>query len=176
MKDVQATLRRLDEEIVGHKQAIARHQVEIARLQDTRTVLMNLAESDIEAAQAHREERGAHITNGQHAKPVLIVRKTGSGDEGPPPTMHAKNGGETKTSKPRRKLAGSVSGQFRERILKALEGADEPMASLEIGDYLGVPRGDEPRKPMSNALYQLRVKGEIVRDAQNRYSLPQRPQ
>lgn len=180
MKDIQATLRRLDEEIVGHKQQIAMHQVEIVRLQDTRNLLMTLAEGDIARAEASRAERAsAHMLDGMHSKPVLIVRKTGSGDEGPPPnaTVHARANGHTKTGKPRgkRRAGASESGDFRDRIMKVMD-PETPMSSREIGDYLGLPRDEKARKPMSNALYQLKVKGQLIRDAENRYALPPRPQ
>lgn len=181
MKDVNATLRRIDEEIVGHKQRIAMSQVEIARLQDTRQVLQRLVEDDQQAASDAKLQRAGTIA-GEHAKPVLIVRKTGTGDEegtaskarknGTAVTMHAK---VEKPSK-RRGLANgwrrgmhSESGDYREKILKTLD-PETPMTSREIGDYLGLARNEEARKAMSNALYQLRVKGLIMRDDQNRYS------
>jgi hypothetical protein len=168
MKDVQATLRRLDEEIVGHKQQIARHQVEIARLQDTRMVLMHLVESDQEAAEAARREERVNLINGQHAKPVLIVRKTGS-DEKPKKERDYKAEYANRTVKSRKPQKGSVSGEFRNRIMKLMDGEAEAMTSLEIGDHLGLPRNEEARKGMSNALYQLRVKGQLTRDGENRY-------
>src|SRR5207249_2226922 len=98
--DIQSTLRRLDEEIVGHKQQIARSQVEIARLQDTRMVLMRLAEDDIAHAEAERAERAGMIA-GEHAKPVLIVRKTTEEPKEQPKgkTVHARANGATKTAK-----------------------------------------------------------------------------
>lgn len=187
MKDIQATLRRLDEEIVGHRQQIARHQVEIARLQDTRVLLMGLAEDDIAHAEAAKANRvSALATAGEHAKPVLIVRKTGSGDEDGTEsqrrktggtTLHASvNGHATKSEKPKKKRkpsAGSESGEMRAKIMKIMD-ADTPMTSREIGDFLGLPRDETARKPMSNALYQLKVKGALIRDAENRYVVPSR--
>lgn len=181
MKDIQATLRRLDEEIVGRKQQIAMHQVEIARLQDTRSLLMQLAEDDIAQAEAARAERAAMLP-GEHAKPVLIVRKTGTGDEEGSAsqaakygkTVHARtNGTATKTEKPKkpRKVKASASGQMRERIMSVMD-PETPMSSREIGDFLGLPRDEEARKAMSNALYQLKVKGQLIRDGENRYAVP----
>jgi hypothetical protein len=181
MKDVQATLRRLDEEIVGHKQNIARHQVEIARLQDTRAVLMRLAEDDIAHAEAAKAER-VGVLPGEHAKPQLIVRKIGSGDEEGSAsqaakrygkTIHARANGSATAEKPkkRRKREASESGEMRAKIMKIMDTT--PMSSREIGDFLGLPRDEKARKSMSNALYQLKVKGELIRDAEHRYVRPQ---
>lgn len=195
MKDFQATIRRLDEEIQGRKQKIAMHQVEIARLQDTRNVLMGIAESDIAHADAARAERVAAIgMEGAHAKPQLIVRKIGSGEEGAPSkTIHAHANGSMRSerlekaaaqrlkkaagkaagsSKPGRRSKASASGQMRERIMAVMD-PDTPMSSREIGDFLGLPRDEDARKAMSNALYQLKVKGALVRDAEHRYVRPQ---
>lgn len=173
MKDIVTTLRRLDEEIVGHHQNIARSQVEIMRLQDTRKVLMRLVEDDQHAAEAAAQERLGSV-NGAHAKPVLIVRKTGS-DE-PAKAAKTKRDYKTDSAKYGRRNKPSVSGGFRDRIAKLLAGAEAPMTSQEIGDHLGVPRGDAPRKPMSNALYQMRIRGDVKRDPDHRYSRPGEPQ
>jgi hypothetical protein len=183
MKDVNATLRRIDEEIVGHKQAIARSQVEIMRLQDTRQVLARLVEDD-QAAEQHAKLERAGIIAGEHSKPVLIVRRTGSGDEEGTASKAAKeglNGTHTKV-KPKRDYKAdsakygkrskvSASGEMRDKIL-AMMDADTPMTSREIGDFLGLPRDEKSRKDMSNALYQLRVKGALKRDTEDRYSTP----
>lgn len=167
MKDINATLRRLDEEIVGHKQRIAFSQVEIARLQDTRLVLMRLVEDDQHAAETAVTER-AGLINGAHAHPQLIVRKTGSGE--PAKAEKAKRDYKVDSAKYGRRNKPSVSGGFRDRIVALLREAP-PLASSEIGDRLGLPRGDEVRKPMSNALYQLRIRGRVERDPEHRYSL-----
>lgn len=167
MKDVQATLRRIDEEITDRRQKIAYHQVEIARLEDTRTVLMGLAESDTDRARADREARG-HVINGHHARPVLIARKEGSGGEDGSASKAAKEG-----RKPPRRARGLPGGStdFRRRILQLLKNG-EAMTSAEIGNHLGVPAGAEPRKPMGNALYHLRRTGILTRDGENRYHVP----
>ena len=174
MKDVAGTLKRIDEEIVGHKQAIARHQIEIVRLQDTRSVLMHLVEDDIAAAEASRSQERHAILAGQGSKPMIVVRKV-TEDESPPPskTMHAKNGSAVKTGKPRgKRVPGkSESGDYREKIL-GLVDTETPMSSQEIGDHLGLPRNETARKAMSNALYQLRVKGQLLRGEDRRYVRP----
>ena len=179
MKDVSATLRRIDEEIVGHRQTIARSQVEIMRLQDTRQVLARLVEDDQHAEQQAKLER-AGVIEGAHAKPVLIVRQTGTGGEDGSAskaakagtTMHAKTKRDYKvdSAKYGKRSKPSESGDYRKKIRETL-APDEAMTSREIGDYLGLPRDEAARKAMSNALYQMRVKGDIVRDDHSRYSL-----
>jgi hypothetical protein len=182
MKDIAATIRRLDEEIVGHHQQIARHRVEIMQLQDTRKVLMGLAEDDIAHAESSRAER-ANVIAGEHSRPQLIVRKVGTGDEEGSASKERKNGTVTMhaaTEKqptkrgPKNRNGGwkkgqpSVSGEFRAKILATLDD-QTPMSSKEIGDYLGLSRDEEARKGMSNALYQLRVKGLLKHLPDKRY-------
>jgi hypothetical protein len=180
MKDVSATLRRIDEEITGHKQRIAYSQVEIMRLQDTRQVLARLVEDDQHAEQQAKLER-LGVVGGEHAKPVLIVRQTGTGGEDGAASKAVKNGTAVpaKTKRDytidsakygRRSGKPSESASYRKKVLETL-APDGVMTSREIGDYLGLPRNEADRKAMSNALYQLRVNGDLVRDDQNRYSL-----
>lgn len=185
MKDVQATLRRIDEEITGHTQQIARHRVEIARLQETRLVLMNLAEGDIVAAHATREER-AGVINGAHAKPMLIVRKVGTGDEEGTASKALKEGRDYSAEYARRglnkagnkrglktkgnKRDGSARALYRERVLATLKDG-EAMTGTELGDYFGLPRTSKERKPLQNALYYMQISGLVHRDAGKRFSL-----
>lgn len=176
MKDIKSTLTRIDEEITGHEQMIARSQVEIHRLQTTRRTLMAIAESDIQHAEAMRQD-DRKVIAGEHAKPVLIVRKAGSG-ELEERAVKAKANGHAKPEKRharggnRKPGAPSISGAFKERICKMLsEPGTEPMTSLEIGDYLGLPRAEKNRKDMSNALYSLRVKGVLLRNDDFGYSI-----
>jgi len=189
MRDVAGTLKRIDEEIVSRKQQIAMHQVEIARLQDTRNVLVGLVEDDIAAAEARRMGERAELLAGQGSRPMIVVRKT-TEDEQPPPkaAMHARANGSVLrderlekaeaqrlrraagSSKPKRRGKASASGAMREKIMAIMDGT--PMSSREIGDFLGLPRDEDARKSMSNALYQLKVKGELIRDAENRYIRP----
>jgi hypothetical protein len=188
MKDVQGTLRRIDEQITQHNQNIARSRVEIARLQEARLVFAGLAEEDIIAAHAGKEERQGMI-NGAHARPVLIVRKVGSDEvmkqqaeglnkAGNRRGMNVTKGKGTRPRRPRNPnhhvgpREGSAIEQMRKRIFTVLKDAEEPMTGSEIGNYLGLPADDKVRKPMQNALYYMRVKGQLHRDPEHRYSMP----
>lgn len=88
--NVDAMLRRIDDEITQHNQEIAARQVAIMRLQDTRKVLMGLAEGDQIAAEEAKLQRGAAQLNG-HSAPMLIVRRIGSGDDEAPAPKKSKN-------------------------------------------------------------------------------------
>lgn len=74
--NVQNYLRRLDDEIGQHRRDIAVHQVEIARLEDARRVVIGLAEKDATIA----AEGPARQLNGHAEKPLLIVREAKSED------------------------------------------------------------------------------------------------
>jgi hypothetical protein len=53
---------------------------------------------------------------------------------------------------------------MRERIIKLLASPDTPpMTPAEIGNHLGLARGEAHRKVMNNALYQLRITGKVTR-------------
>lgn len=150
---VDETLRRLDQEIVAHEQQIAMHQVEIMRLTTTRRTLMGIVENDQAAAEARRAEPG--MLPGSHAKPMLIVRRTGSGDEPP----------EADSQAPRKKRRGGkrTSGALnamKARVLACIADKAEGLTTHEIGVQIGI-HDPEDRRRMWNAVYQLQLKGEI---------------
>lgn len=161
----QATLKRIDDEITQHRQQIAAHQVHIARLEDTRRVLMGLVEEDQTAAQARREGPPPTLTNGSHAKPMLIVRKT---TQDAPPAEKGKK---------KRTRDNSKRAQWRERV-KAFfaEGDTEPMKAAELANYFGLAAGskDKDRKDLQNALYYMAQAGALVKDDEGRYFAPTR--
>jgi len=189
MKDVSSTLRRIDEEIVGHKQRIAFSQVEIARLQDTRQVLMRLVEDDQHAEEESKLER-LRIINGAHAKPELIVRRTEVESVPKPDKEEAKPrkkkgrdyAAERERARARdaerHRLARAAkgakprpeneSGKMREAVLNVVD-AETPMNSREIALHLGIKGNDQL---LYNALYQLRIKGDLIRGEDNRYVRP----
>ena len=167
MKDISATLRRIDEEINGTRQQIAALQVNIVRLEDTRRVIMGLAEADQAASHPHP---GEVLLPGSHARPELIVRPTtGAGSINGQP--HRAGAGK--------KRGRNASGELRQRILGLLQ--DGPMTSGDLADNLGLPRGQQFRKPMANVLYNMRKKGaaDLLGSSgpghrDGRYSLPAR--
>jgi len=194
MKDVQATLRRIDEEITGHHQQIARHRVEIARLQETRLVLMGIAEGDAAAHERASQER-VHTINGAHARPVLIVRKEGSGEAeaerhakelerkkkyrdakraakakrqevkaAAEPASPAIKKGPKSGPKTGRTPRASASALWRPKVLQTLRGEAEGMTRQQLGDVFGLPRGEKHRKALSNALYTLANHGQLRHD------------
>jgi hypothetical protein len=168
----QSTIRRLDEEITERRQRIAALQVEIARLEDSRRVFMSLMEADQHAAEtrAHRAEGPPPgLTNGSHAKPMLIVRKTTQ--DSPPPAA------EKKVRKPRKSQDGSKRAAWREKLLKFFGEPDtEPMTMGEIANFFGVPPGAKsvPRKDLANAIYYMQKAGTLQKDGEGRYFTPTR--
>jgi hypothetical protein len=147
MKDVQATLKRIDDQIVTHKQNIARSQVEIMRLQETRIVLMGLAEEDQAAAGYAREERQG-VVSGSHAKPMLIVRKTGNGLN----SSGNRRGMNDKSKNPIDK------DSTKAKVTALLQST--PTAELSVGaiiDRLGIgPLRGKARQPIYQALWELK--------------------
>ena len=198
MKDVAATLKRIDDEIVTRRQNIAYHQVEIARLEDTRKVLMSLAEDDIERAEQRRnpEHLSAPVTQS------ITVRKIGA-EEGPPPSPHQANGhGErlnkrgdrrgmgkndhdrsghrTKQPKPRRVAADIPPDErqefLRERVLVVLKSYGYPMDTADVRKAMGLEREwhkSRKVKALYNPITWLKKNGKIVRnDSDYTLSLP----
>jgi predicted phage tail protein len=174
--NVDAMLRRIDEEITQHNQEIAARQVAIMRLQDSRRVLMGLAEGDqIKAEMARAERAGAPAQINGHAQPMLIVRRTGSGDEGPPPA-EKKQRAKNRTGKRQYTSSHEYGGgaALRERVVELVKKTG-PIIGREIGNRLNIPKGAESRQPLSNALYELKRQGVLERDESKLYSLARRP-
>lgn len=168
MKDISATIRRIDHEITRSRQQIAALQVDIARLEDARRVFMGIAETDQETAEGDRMERMS-VINGAHAKPVLIVRKTTEDKvtDGKPKQQRRKS--------ERRERPADGSAALRPKIIELL-AESAPLTSAEIGDKLGLAPNQDARKGMSNALYSMKHKGELRRSEtknarDRRYSL-----
>jgi hypothetical protein len=174
MKDIHATLRRLDEEITFHNQQIAGHRVEIARAQEARLVLMRIAESDMAMEQMARQER-VGVIDGAHARPELIVRKDTSGEheEEVKAAMREKwrRASQARRDKKNGVNANSVTANFRDRVRNLLKDKPQGMTQDQMADFFGLSRDHKTRKPLANALYQLRHKGEVRRDDDRHYRM-----
>lgn len=157
----QTTLKRIDDEITERRQRIAAWQVEIARLEDTRRVLMGLAEADQMAHAARHEPTPSVLGNGSHGKPMLIVRRT---TEDAPPAKAQKKQRKT------RDMSARATWRSKVKALLAEPGA-EPMTAGELGNYFGLPIG-KGRKDLQNALYYLKKEGDLHVDDAGRYSQP----
>lgn len=165
--EIQRMLKRLDEEITGHRQQIAMHQVEIARLEDSRRVFMSLAEADQHRTNGHAQDTTPTLANGSHAKPVLIVRKTTQ--DTPPPAEPA----------PRKKgkRDNSKRAAWRAKIIEYFKDPQaEPAKVGEIANYFGVTGGWKAKehKDLANALFYLAQAGTLHKDSEGRYSAPTR--
>lgn len=166
--EAQKLLKRFDDEITSHRQQIAAHQVHIARLEDSRRLIMGLAEADQMHAQAEPVGTPA-LSNGSHAKPMLIVRKTTQ--DTPPPVEKAPRKG------PRKSKDGSKRAAWRERVKKFFDEPDtEPMKAAELANYFGLAASskDKDRKDLANALYYMAQAGTLQKDGEGRYFAPTR--
>ena len=161
MKDVSATLRRIDEEINATRQEIARRQIDLVRLEDARRVIMGMAEAD-QAAGAHRA--GPQLLEpGSHARPQLIVRPTGSG---------VGRGKWKRTPKP-----GTRKAAWTKEIMAAVADGSA-VTSAKMGERLGLPLG-AARHPLRELLKELVGDGVLVREGTVRsynYSLARKEQ
>jgi uncharacterized protein (DUF433 family) len=180
MKDIHATLRRLDEEITFHNQQIAGHRVEIARAQEARLVLMRIAEADMAMEQMARQER-VGVIDGAHARPELIVRRDTSGEDEEEAKAALREKWRQASQARRDKKNGSnanantntksVTANVRDRVRDLLKDKPEGMTQDQIADFFGLLRDNKTRKPLANALYQMRHKGEIRRDEDYHYRM-----
>ena len=149
MKDITSTLRRIDEEINGTRQQIAALQVNIIRLEDARRVLMGIAEADQMKHAGHGE---ALLLDGAQAE--IVVRKIGR-PNGKVGKRHGRNLAEGR--------------KRRAAILEML--AEGPLTSTAINERMGL-YGDVARKPVQNALSNMKAAGLIVR-GEDGYALPE---
>jgi hypothetical protein len=94
--NVPAYLRKIDDEIREHRQHIALHQVEIARLEDARRVMIGLAEKD------EAKANGQPVLAADE-KPLLIMRDAKPAPAvAPPAEPPAKRAPPAKTEEERR--------------------------------------------------------------------------
>lgn len=163
MNHNQQLLKRIDDEITGHRQQIAAHQVHIARLEDTRRVLQGLAEADMEAKTVAGTTPA--LERGQNGKPVLIVRKMT--EDAPPAAV----------KKTKRKRDNSKRAGWRKRLGEFFQDPTaEPMKAAELANYFGLAPGSKnvERKDLANALYYMAKAGTLQQDGEGRYFAPTR--
>ena len=168
-----ALLKELDEHIQAARQQIATLQVEIARLEDTRVTLMRLEERKAYFAGQPSPYGdlggGAIIMRDPALRPGLahlpdgalsLAAKTGQ----PIAAIAASDGLQAPAvqswqQKPRRLQRKPRPSKYdmRRKVLHVLKDVPEGMTSVEIGGYLGIPSLNEARKPLQNALYNMRI-------------------
>jgi hypothetical protein len=196
VKDVAGTLRRIDEQITAHTQSINRSRLEIARLQETRIVLMGLAEEDILVAEQARQERLSGGSNG-HSVPKLIVRPEGwgdlvNGDDEGSASKAIKEGTLNKSGNLRgmvgpatrakrshhKKPQGhpKTGGKHRlhwDEIQTLLKTNPKSQFDIEaILQRLGLPDyHGKQRQPIYQALYEMRKQGLIQRPSSGVYQI-----
>jgi hypothetical protein len=189
-------LKRLDEEMSRWHQTIRDARNAILQLQETRLTLMGLVEDDEATAEQLKMAR-VNGGDGTHVKPVLILRRN-TGGEGPKLVeIEGQSAADAKRAAKRekwrlqsqkkrdRKAAapapraddqkgvqlGSAVEAMRGRVLTLLQANGGGMKRVEIGDRLGLPKGERNRKAMSNAVYSLLKRGKLKQDFSGRFAL-----
>ena len=116
----------------------------------------------IEMQMAIHEKKIAALTI---ARDVIIEmqQKASPDDSKAPPKSKAKA--------IRRKQLRNAA-EVRGRIVEALTTLGKSSAMSEITDYICTRAPDIAPKRIWNSVYQMRVKGDLVRDERGRYSLP----
>jgi hypothetical protein len=154
MTAVQQHLRRIDQEITGLRQQIARCQVEIARLEDARLVLVALAERDQLGASAEEPP----LLSGNQG-PLLVVRKahSGDGEEGAKKRTAWNKGMKGSTGGKRSPEAGATRDKIMElfrhrRVLDPIE---------VIGALLGDNATKRQKHQIYNSLLALKKQGKL---------------
>jgi hypothetical protein len=160
---IAQTLKDYDEQISKRRQRIAVLQVEIVQIEDARRTALWLAEE--------KEREAALAAAGlqmPHDKPLLIVREKRPDPESGVASRIAKYGSAGQPAKKPRKKRGPNTGsemsEWRQKIVSYLSDNDgEPASSADIANYHGLPTGEEHRKPLQNAIYNMVKAGQIER-------------
>lgn len=174
---ITKTLHELDDEIELRRRQINVLRVEIAQIEEARRTQLWLVEDrqrrhEIEIHLGKQPEplqvvvrnRQAAIANG-HAQETVSEKHRDYAAE----HVARKKRKDAGTKKPSAAETVSKASVFRAKILHILDGDREGMSRVEMGDHLGLPRGDKVRKHYSNALYSLLHKRQLRQDAQGRY-------
>lgn len=172
MKDIASTLRRIDQEIDTQRKEILVRQALITQLEDSRKLFMGMVEADLTATQAPRQQQ---LAAGSMAKPVLIMRPMTEEPDAPKGIVASgKRKGLPRLRAPRggTKVDRKALPAMRKRILEFIQPGDEPIASSELANNMGLPMGEVARKGMHNALFNMRTKGLLLRDDAGRYYRP----
>lgn len=162
--NVSAYLRKLDDEISGHRQAIALHQLEIARIEDARRVIVGIEERDSGHFGAD------YALNGAPVSPVLIARRPTSSEDGSA-SQAAKYGAlPPPAPEPRQQQPRTRDGhQLTKRVLEFLKGQEEPLATSEIREAMGLVNDQRLTKRLHGALNSLKSRGIITWTPDHRY-------
>jgi hypothetical protein len=163
-------LRELDEHIKAARTQIAHLQVEIANMENARLTLMRIEERKAYFAgqpSPFGDFNGARIAVRDPELRMLEegimsrAAKTGAAL----PALAEAAGLEPSAWQLRQHPPGKkkrkprAGGSTRVRLLELLKDEPEGMTSAEICGFLGIPAKDEDRKPVQNALYNMKLSG-----------------
>jgi hypothetical protein len=146
--------KKIDDEITFHHQAIARHQVDIARLETARSVISGLQHERGEAP-------GADAAINGHKGPLLTVRKKQIAAPPPTPMATPKRG--------KRQGRAKDGSRIEDHVLRVLAEVAEPIDSKEVRKRLP----DVGKTSIWAVLNTLKQRGVIQWDDHRRYSIAQ---
>lgn len=146
MRDIATYLKKLDAEITSHRQQIALHQLEIAKIEDARRVIVGIEE---------REAGHFGPDHGLNGEPIVIARRPVLGDESGAASKAAKYGA---LPAPAKKRNGSGKG-MTERVLDFFETRDGAHATSELRAALKLDATGTKR--LHGTLNALKARGAL---------------
>jgi len=145
--NIAAYLKRLDAEITTHRQQIALHQLEIAKIEDARRVIVGIEE---------REAGHFGADHGLNGEPIVIARRPALGDESGAASKAAKYGALPAPAKKKRDGPGRGLTQ---RVLDFFEAKEGAHATAEIREALKLDATGTKR--LHGTLNMLKTRGTL---------------
>ena len=145
--NISAYLKKLDDKITSHRQQIALHQLEIAKIEDARRVIVGIEE---------REAGHFGADHGLNGEPIVIARRPALGDESGAASKAAKYGALPAPAKKKRDGPGRGLTQ---RVLDFFEAKEGAHATAEIREALKLDATGTKR--LHGTLNMLKTRGTL---------------
>lgn len=146
MKDITSYLKKLDQEITSHRQQIALHQLEIAKIEDARRVIVGIEE---------REAGHFGPDHGLNGEPIVIARRPVLGDESGAASKAAKYGA---LPAPEKKRDGVGKG-MTQRVLDFFGAREGTFSTADIRHAMKLDKIGTKR--LHGTLNFLKTRGAI---------------
>lgn len=168
---VKEYLRDIDNEIIGHRQEIAKHQLRIAQLEDMRVLMMRREDDRAELAGKVSPFGTLHGVEIAVRRPSAMLEHAGLPDGALSAAL--KSGALPKLPKPEKKgkklrarrTDGLARPVIRHRVLEFFAALPPGTwrSSHEVADAWGLPKDESSRKPVNNGMYQMGVAGLLTK-------------
>lgn len=165
---VKEYLRDIDNEIIGHRQEIAKHQLRIAQLEDMRVLMMHREDDRAELAGKASPFGTLHNAEIAVRRPSAMLEHVNLPDGAMSAAL--KSGVLPKPEKKDKKLRarradGLARPVIRHRVLEYFAALPPGTwrSSAEVGDHWGLPRDEASRKSVNNGMYQMGVAGLLTK-------------